>query len=389
MVKPFQVSRLPEIVFGQGKISYLPQFVKRYGTSLMVITRDDSFTDSEQWGELLSAFRDNNLRYRLFTVSGEPTPDVVDGAVKEAKEFSPELIAAIGGGSVIDTGKAVSAMITVDDPVVNYLEGIGTLQHPGSKLPFIAVPTTSGTGSEATKNAVISSIGPGGFKKSLRHDNFVPDVAVIDPELTISCPPYLTAASGMDCFSQLTEAFLSEKASDFTDALAFRGIKAVSESLVRAFKEGNDIEARCGMSFAALCSGICLANAGLGTVHGFASSVGALFDIPHGVICGTLMAPANEISLRELKKDRGGEAAINKYRILGSLFAGQEQMHQDSADYFISVLYNLSSALDLPKLGKFGVGEADIERILQQTDNKNNPVKLNSHQLAEIVLKML
>src|SRR5512133_1837873 len=162
-------------------------------------------------------------------------------------------------------------MMYKQESVTWFLEGVGTMEHPGTKLPFIAVPTTSGTGSETTKNAVISNTGIKGFKKSLRHDNFVPDIAIIDPVLTVSCSPEITAACGMDCFTQLTEAFLSVKSGSLTDAIAIEGFKAIKRSLKKCYSDGHDLEARAGMSYAALTSGICLANAGLATVHGFAS----------------------------------------------------------------------------------------------------------------------
>ena len=249
---------------------------------------------------------------------------------------------------------------------------------PGPKLPFIAVPTTSGTGSEATKNAVISKIGKGGFKRSLRHDNFVPDIALVDPELTLNCPEDITAASGMDCFTQLTEAYLSDKSNEYTDALAIEGLKAIKTSLIRSYTNGEDIEARTGMSFAALTSGICLANAGLGVVHGFASSIGGMYNIPHGLICGTLMASSNEINVRELRKKATNPAALKKYALLGELFLDEKGKTDDYyIDGFIQYLYILANDLHLTKvLKKYGLKEKDVGIICSETEIKNNPVKL-------------
>ena len=229
------------------------------------------------------------------------SPGLIDSVVRESSDKKYDLVVAIGGGSVIDAGKAISAMMYKTDSLTDFLEVVGHKEHPGTKLPFIAVPTTSGTGSEATKNSVISEVGKEGFKRSLRHDNIVPDIALVDPELTLSCSPEITAASGMDCFTQLTEAYISDKSNQYTDALAIEGLRSVKASLVKSYIDGGDIEARTGMSFAALTSGICLANAGLGVVHGFASSVGGMYNIPHGLVCGTLMAVSNKINVRELE----------------------------------------------------------------------------------------
>jgi alcohol dehydrogenase class IV len=249
------------------------------------------------------------------------------------------------------------------------------------------VPTTSGTGSEATKNAVISRVGRNGFKRSLRHDNFVPEIALIDPELTISCPADITAASGMDCFTQITEAYLSTKSNPLTDSLAIEGLKEIKKSLLRSCKEGNDAEARSGMAFAALISGICLANAGLGVVHGFASSMGARYDIPHGVICGTLMASANDVNVRMLLK-QNAFAALEKYVTLGKLFLDNEDKSDEYyIDGFVEYLYRLSEELKLPGLKSAGADENDFNDICQDTECKNNPVKLSSDELLEILKK--
>ena len=302
----------------------------------------------------------------------------------------------------MDAGKAISAMLTVDGSVTDYLEVVGSREHPGTKVPFIAVPTTSGTGSEATKNAVITKVGREGFKRSLRHDNFVPDLAIVDPELTLDCPPEITAASGMDCFTQLTEAFLSDKASPMTDALAIDGLKAVNRSLMKTYTNGDDIKARSDMSYAALMSGICLANAGLGAVHGLAGTTGAQFSIPHGAVCGTLMAAANDMNVRELHKTvrhgsatgkpaiAGVHSALGKYATLGRIFAdatGKSDSYY--IDFFIDYLYALTYHLRLPRLAHYGLHPDDVNEIVAKSDNKNNPVLLSEEQMTEIILKRI
>lgn len=390
MVKPFQFSRLPLIYFGTGKISVLPGLIRRYGNAIILVTDQRSFINSSYAEALFESFRKEGIRYHHIVISGEPSPEMIDTAVEKFNNEAADAVVSVGGGSVLDAGKAISAMIHVQGSVKEYLEGVGTREHPGTKLPFIALPTTSGTGSEATKNAVISQIGKDGFKKSLRHDNFVPDIAIVDPELTLSCPQVITAASGMDCFTQLTESYLSDKACEYTDALAREGLKALKSSLVPCYMNGQDPEARSGMSFAALTSGICLANAGLGVVHGFASSVGGMFNIPHGVICGTLMAPANAIAVRELRKRGSNTEAMNKYIRLGKLFLDAVGKPDDYyIDGFVEYLRKLSGDLKLPHLGQYGIKEEDLEQICKITELKNNPVKLNTDDLIEILRERL
>jgi alcohol dehydrogenase class IV len=388
MVKPFQFGRIPKIYFKNGMISQLPDIARLFGNKIILVLGKNSFIKSDNSEKFLHDFKKAGFEYHLVSIPGEPSPENIDNAVIQFNNVDIDLVIGIGGGSVIDAGKAISGMLYKPDSVMEYLEGVGAKEHPGTKIPFIAIPTTSGTGSEATKNAVISKIGENGFKKSLRHDNLVPDIAVIDPELTLHCPPEITAASGMDCFTQLTEAYLSDKSGEYTDALAMEGLKAVKSFLIRTYINGEDIEARTGMSFAALTSGICLANAGLGVVHGFASSIGGMYNIPHGIVCGTLMGVTNELNVRKLRSLSGGADALEKYVLLGKLFLGEMNKTDDFyVDGFIDFLHKLTAELNLPGLKKSGVNKIDIEQICKSTEGKNNPVRLDFDDLSEIITR--
>jgi len=390
MVKPFQFARLPKILFGAGRIAELPGIIELYGKRIILVIGKNSFTRTKQAAQLFNDFEKTGIEYNLLNVSGEPSAEVIDQAVKRFNNEEINLVVGIGGGSVIDAGKALSAMLYKKEPVKNFLESVGNKEHPGTKLPYIAIPTTSGTGSEATKNAVISEIRKDGFKKSLRHDNFVPNIAIIDPALTLQCPKNITAASGLDCFTQLIESYLSDKSNEYTDALAIEGFKKVKSSLVSSYENGKDIEARTGMSFAALTSGICLANAGLGVVHGFASSIGGMYNIPHGTICGTLMATCNEINVKDLRKKSDNHIALKKYSSLGKLFLNEKGKKDDYyIDGFIQYLFNITLDFRLPGLNELGINEKDIEELCRKTDIKNNPVKLVLEDLMEILIQRL
>ncbi len=390
MVKNFEFSRLPKIYFKRGKFSDLPGIIRSNWKNIIVVTGKSSFINSDNGMKFFHELEKDGIEYDVITVSKEPSPDIIDQTVNMLSKKNINLVVGIGGGSVLDAGKAISAMMYRTESVVDFLEGVGTREHPGTKLPYIAIPTTSGTGSEATKNAVLSKVGKGGFKRSLRHDNLVPDIALIDPELTLYCSKENTAASGMDCFTQLVEAYLSDKACEYTDAMAIEGIKAIKKSLLRSYTDGSDIEARTGMSFAALTSGICLANAGLGVVHGFASSVGGMYDIPHGLICGTLMSISNEVNIRELRKQGNNPGALKKYSILGKLLLG-EKVKDDNyyIDGFIQYLRKLTDDLHLMDFNKNEFEKLDIGKVCSITEIKNNPVKLTVEELAEILHKSL
>lgn len=390
MIKPFQFTSIPKIYFRAGGLASLPDMIKSFGSSVILVTGAHSFIDSINGESFLKNLRNAGIKYFNFIVPGEPSPELIDIIVSEMRGETVNSVVGIGGGSAVDAGKAVSAMMYKSGSVMDYLEGVGKKEHPGTKIPYIAVPTTSGTGSEATKNAVISRTGKKGFKKSLRHDNLIPDIALVDPELTLNCPRDITAAGGMDCFTQLTEAFLSDKSNSYTDALAVEGLKQIKSSLIRTVRDGNDLEARTGMSFAALTSGICLANAGLGVVHGFASVIGGMYNIPHGQICGTLMAVANEITVRNLRNNPARQEALSRYALLGKLFLGESGRSDDHyIDGFIDWLHILTSELQLPGLKQTGVVENDLKEISSLTECKNNPARLNDEELLEILIKRL
>ncbi|MFW9823665.1 MAG: iron-containing alcohol dehydrogenase, partial [Candidatus Thorarchaeota archaeon] len=211
MINPFSLARMPYIIFGPGKLNELFGLINKFGDCLLFVIGKNSLKTSGKWEEIVSISSHKSFNYSMVSIAGEPSPELIDDSAGKYRDKNIDVVIAIGGGSVIDAGKAISAMIPKKDSIRNYLEGVGSKVHDGKKIPFVAIPTTSGTGSEATKNAVISEIGPNGFKKSLRHDNLIPNIAIIDPELMISCPPAISASCGMDAFTQLLEAYVSPK----------------------------------------------------------------------------------------------------------------------------------------------------------------------------------
>lgn len=384
----FELARTPRLYFGAGAIGKLLPAIKSFGSNVIVVTGRSSFVNSPQWKSLQGQMLQDGISCEHIVVSGEPTPSIVDAAVTQVAGFEPKAVVAIGGGSVLDAGKAISAMIPSGSSVKYYLEGIGNKQHDGRKIPFIAIPTTAGTGSEAAKNAVLSETGPEGFKRSLRHDNFIPEVAILDPELALTCPPSVTAASGMDAFTQLLESYVSKNANPITDALAFEGLRQVSQSLIPVFHDPSNIQLRGSMAQAAYLSGVTLTNAGLGLVHGFAGTIGGYYDIAHGVVCSALMWSCNFITVRRLRKEKTNPVALEKYAKAGRLFAANEQK---SDDYYIDVLLekilSIKTEMKIPTLKECGVPENDLERIVIKSDNKNNPVALSQEEMSEAFLK--
>lgn len=388
----FEFARCPEIHFGERSFERLGEIASGYGSMAVVVTGAGSLERSGRLDALLAMLDERAVRHTRVTVRGEPSPDVVDSAVAANRGKSVSVVVGVGGGSALDAGKAISAMLPVEGSVLEYLEEVGTPSaHSGAKVPFVAVPTTAGTGSEATKNAVLSRTGPQGFKVSLRHDNFVPDVAVVDPSLALSCPPSTTAACGMDAFPQLLESLVATGASPLTDALALSGLEYIRDNLLPACSTGaGGVEVRAGMAYAALLSGMALANAGLGVVHGLAAEIGGMFDVPHGVVCGTLVGAATRANISRLRESGDGGGALPKYAIAGATLTGRGGADKERlCDLLVEAIEVWVAELGIPRLGEYGVRESDLDRLAGSVSQKNNPVKLSNDEVRGILADRL
>jgi alcohol dehydrogenase class IV len=385
---PFDFYRCPRVVFGPGRITEVGKIAFRYGSKALIVTGSGSLERSGNWDKIAGSLADSSVTFDRFTVKSEPSPDLVDSAVREFGQLSPDVVVAVGGGSVIDCAKAIAAMLPLREPVTPYLEGVGDRNHPGTALPLIAAPTTAGTGSEATKNAVLSRVGTGGFKKSLRHENFTPACALLDPALTLSCPPPVTAACGMDAFTQLLESYVSPKASPLTDALALSGIDQISPSLLPACTDrGEDISCRSSIMYAAFLSGVTLANAGLGIIHGLAGPVGARVPMPHGTVCATLLWEACRMNIRYIREQRGAEdAMLVKYARVGRILSASPDADVlQGCDLFLEKLNEWTERLRIPRLGDYGMEESDLDGLVAQAGQKANPVQLDARDVKAIL----
>lgn len=398
----FTITRLPRILFGSGRISELPALIAAYGQHTLIVTGERSFRATAQWPALTRALAEHKIHYDELRVSGEPSPQFVDDAVAHFHTHNIKSVIGIGGGSVLDAAKAIAGLLPYGNSVLDHLENVGrNIPYHGPALPFIAVPTTAGTGSEATKNAVLSVSGEHGYKKSFRHETLVPEYALIDPDLLATCPSVLIAADGMDAFTQLLESFVSIKANYFTDALAWSGMEAVHQGFFAALADtmtdngadkGKGADAAIGrawMAYASLLSGITLAQVGLGSVHGLASPLGAFFPIPHGVVCGTLVAAATQINITALRARAPHHAALAKYARVGRLLDNNPEMSDAQAqDYLVSRLSHWTEQLALPRLSYFGVRDSDIPRIVANSRGSSmttNPLVLHDTEIAAIV----
>lgn len=389
VVPSFSFSRTPRLLFGQGTLSQVAPLATQYKGRVLLVTGAHSFTSTPYWAHLLESLTRNRLEWEQVIISGEPTPCQVDEAVEEYRYQEIKVVIAIGGGSVLDAGKAISAMLpTREGSVQDYLEGVGDRRHDGVKVPFIALPTTAGTGSEATHNAVLRRMGPGGFKKSLRHEALVPEVAIIDLLLAICCPPEITRASGMDAMTQLIESYVSTGSSPITDSLAWTGLKNVKASLLKAFHEPSEPDSREKMALAAFLSGITLTNAGLGLVHGLSSAIASQLDIPHGVICGALLGGVTEATITTLLQEEK-EAAVKKYAALGALFQGTRGDLLEDAFLLVESIQYYRESLSLPLLSTYGFGRNHVEELLQGDHHKFNPASLSKNRIQDLLLEQI
>ena len=391
MIDAFSIARLPRIEFGAGRLARVPELAAGYGSRALLVSGARAVQSTPHWERLLDGLRKQGLDWDLLRVGGEPSPELVDDAVATFKDGGFEVVIGIGGGSVLDAAKAIAGLLRVGDSVMDYLEGVGPEKpYAGPATPFIAVPTTAGTGSEATKNAVLSRPGADGFKKSFRDERLVPDYAVVDPELLASCPPELIAANGMDALTQLIEAYVSLRANALTDALAISGLRAARDGLLPWYEGSGDAAAARGrMAYAALLSGITLAQTGLGSVHGLAAPMGAFFPIPHGVVCGTLVATATRVNIEALQARDPGGLALDKYARLSEILC-ERRIREPKVAYqaLIGQLEDWTERLRLPRLAQFGVAADDLPRIVANSRGssmKTNPIVLGDDEIARIL----
>jgi alcohol dehydrogenase len=392
---PFSVARLPRIEFGSGGFSRIAELTVRYGRRALIVTGARSFPASARWRQLLQQFAALDISHEHVTIDGEPSPAMVDDAVNEYASADIEVVVAIGGGSAMDAAKAIAGLLRVKQSVMDFLEGVGPeLPYQGPAVPLIAVPTTAGTGSEATKNAVLSKQGEDGFKKSFRDDKLVAELAIVDPDLLSSCPGDVIAANGMDALTQLIESYVSIKANVFNDALGISGLRAARDGLVRLYQsEGADAQARERMAYASLISGINLAQTGLGSVHGLASPLGAFYPVPHGVVCGTLVAAATEMNINAMLEREPDNAAIDRYaRISEVLSQRRFKSTSEALDKLVELLQQWTYDLQLERLSRYGLESSALDHVVEHSRGssmKTNPIVLTDEEIKAILVERM
>lgn len=387
----FSIARLPRIEFGPGSVAKLPALAARYGDKALLITGESSLKTSPAWSALQQGLAGAGIGWVSESVSGEPSPATVDACVRRHRDAGIQVVIGIGGGSVLDAAKAIAGLLRVGDSVMDYLEGVGPEKpYRGPSVPFIAVPTTAGTGSEATKNAVLSVAGREGFKKSFRDEQLVAEYALLDPDLLATCPRALIAADGMDALTQLIESYVSLRANPMTDALALSGIGAARDGLLAWYEQHGDQDAaRSAMAYASLTSGITLAQTGLGSVHGLASPLGAFFPIPHGVVCGTLVGAATRVNIDAMLAREPGNPALDKYAGIARLLCGRDFSTREQAwEALLALLDDWTARMQLPTLDAYGVKGDDFPRIVANargSSMKTNPIVLDDAQVTQVL----
>ena len=378
----FEFSTAGRIVFGPGVSAQIPDLAAGLGRRAFLVLGGTP----ERLGRLTDQIAAGGVTWRNFRVTSEPTTEIVQAAAKLAREAAADVVVAVGGGSVLDTGKAVAALLTNEGDLLDYLEVVGKgrpLRQPAA--PCIAVPTTAGTGAEVTYNAVLG-VPDQHVKVSIRSHLMLPRWAVVDPLLTHSMSPELTASTGLDALTQLIEAFVSNKANPLTDSVCRAGLQRAGRSLGRAFRDGRDANAREDLSLASLFSGMALANAKLGAVHGFAGPLGGRIGAPHGVICGTLLPYVMQANVRALQDRAPDSPALARFDEVGRILTGRSTAHASDA---VAWIEELCATLGLPGLRRYGLSENDFPAVAAKAKNassmKGNPVDLSDGELVRIL----
>lgn len=375
----FEFATATRLVFGAGRLREIRAIAPTLGRRALVVI-GKSAGAVQRAEPLLSALTDAGVEYATFSVAGEPTIDVVRTGTQRAQDERCDFVIGFGGGSPIDTGKAVAVLLTNDGDPLDYIELIGkgkAFTKPAA--PYVAIPTTAGTGSEVTRNAVLGSP-EHRVKVSLRSPLMLPRVALVDPELTYALPPQITAATGLDALTQLIEPFVSVKANPMTDAICREGMQRVARSLRRAYEHGDDVTAREDMCAAGLFGGMALANAGLGAVHGLAGPIGGMFDAPHGALCAALLPHVMEVN-RGMIRGPAGRGAVSASTEVVRRF---EEVRRVVGD-----LAGLVEALEIPPLRRYGVTREAFPEIIEKarasSSMKGNPAVLRDEELREVL----
>jgi alcohol dehydrogenase class IV len=378
----FQFSTAKQVFFGSGTVNHVAPLAAERGNRPLVLTG----RSPQRVSALMNALTSQGLEITRHAVAAEPTVDMALAAVSKARRAKCDLVIGIGGGSVIDTGKVVAALITNSGQLVDYLEVIGSarpLLHPSA--PYIAIPTTAGTGSEVTRNAVLGSP-QHRVKVSMRSPFMLPDLAVIDPDLTLSLPPAITAVTGLDAFTQLMEAFVSNQSNALTDCICREGLQRVVDSLQRAYEDGTDRSARENMCLASLFSGMALANAKLGAVHGIAGPLGGMISAAHGGICAALLAAVMDANIRALRARAADSAGLERYNELARFLTRSAKARAEDG---ISWVRDLCQALKIESLAQLGLNKADLPALVAKSQKassmQGNPIPLTEDELREIL----
>ncbi len=381
MVTPFDFATASRILFRPGAAADLPKIVREFGDRALIV----SGRNPDRCEPFAAAMHDAGIEVSLFGIDGEPTVEAVRWGVQAARE-SAGVIVSFGGGSAIDGGKAIAALTTNSGEPLDYLEVVGAgrpLESP--PLPFIAVPTTAGTGSEVTRNAVLGSP-EHGVKASLRSPMMLPKVALIDPELTFTLPPAVTASTGLDALTQLIEPYVSARANSMVDLFCQEGIRRVVASLPLAYRDGANRDARVSMSFASLLGGLSLANAGLGVVHGFAAPLGGMFDAPHGSLCAAVLPYGMAANIKALRERASDHPALRRYGEVARILTGDPDAQPEDGAQWVA---QLCRELEIPALRSYGITTEAIPSIVEKaakaSSMKANPLVLTSDELTAVL----